>query len=92
MLAAGARWFLWSEVVSPEVRWWICRSSLTSSMGGGGFWSKTARGRLRATTTCALIRLKSIYNFLCFMLVYTPFALCFVTLRGVFMHFPELTY
>jgi hypothetical protein len=22
------------------------------------------------------------------MLVYTPFALCFVTLRGVFMHFP----
>jgi hypothetical protein len=26
------------------------------------------------------------------MLVYTPFGLCFVTLRGVFMHFPELTY
>jgi hypothetical protein len=26
------------------------------------------------------------------MLVYTPFALCFVTLRGVFMHFLELTY
>jgi hypothetical protein len=26
------------------------------------------------------------------MLVYTPFALCFVTLRGIFMHFPELTY
>jgi hypothetical protein len=26
------------------------------------------------------------------MLVYTPFDLCFVTLRGVFMHFPELTY
>jgi hypothetical protein len=26
------------------------------------------------------------------MLVYTPFALCFVTLHGVFMHFPELTY
>jgi hypothetical protein len=25
------------------------------------------------------------------MLVYTPFALCFVTLHGVFMHFPELT-
>jgi hypothetical protein len=23
------------------------------------------------------------------MLVYTPFALCFVTLRGIFMHFPE---
>jgi hypothetical protein len=39
-----------------------------------------------------LIRLKHIYNFLCSMLVYTPFALCFVTLRGVFMHFPELTY
>jgi hypothetical protein len=26
------------------------------------------------------------------MLVYTPFTLCFVTLRGIFMHFPELTY
>jgi hypothetical protein len=26
------------------------------------------------------------------MLVFTPFALYFVTLRGVFMQFPELTY
>jgi hypothetical protein len=26
------------------------------------------------------------------VLVYAPFALCFVTLRGVFMHFLELTY
>jgi hypothetical protein len=41
---------------------------------------------------CALIRLKRIYNFCCSMLVFTPFALCFVTLRGVFMRFPELTY
>jgi hypothetical protein len=39
-----------------------------------------------------LIRLKRIYNFLCFMLVFTPFALCFATLRGIFMRFPELTY
>jgi hypothetical protein len=39
-----------------------------------------------------LIRLKYIYNFLCSMLVLTPFALCFVTLHGVFMHFLELTY
>jgi hypothetical protein len=39
-----------------------------------------------------LIRLKRIYNFLCYMLVFTPFALCFVTLPGVFMRFPELTY
>jgi hypothetical protein len=39
-----------------------------------------------------LIRLKRIYNFWCSMLVLTPFALSFVTLRGVFMHFPELTY
>jgi hypothetical protein len=31
-----------------------------------------------------LIRLKRIYNFLCSMLVYTPFALCFVTFHGVF--------
>jgi hypothetical protein len=26
------------------------------------------------------------------MLIFTPFALCFVTLRGVFMRFPKLTY
>jgi hypothetical protein len=26
------------------------------------------------------------------MLVYTSFALCFVTLHDIFMHFPELTY
>jgi hypothetical protein len=40
----------------------------------------------------ALICLKHIYNFWCSMLVYAPFALCFVTLHGIFMHFPELTY
>jgi hypothetical protein len=34
-----------------------------------------------------LIRLKRIYYFLCYMLIYTPFALCFVTLYRVFMHF-----
>jgi hypothetical protein len=39
-----------------------------------------------------LIRLKCIYNFWCSMLVLTPFALSFVTLRGIFMHFLELTY
>jgi hypothetical protein len=39
-----------------------------------------------------LIRLKRIYNFWCSMLVFTPFANCFVTLSGTFMHFPELTY
>jgi hypothetical protein len=39
-----------------------------------------------------LIHLKCIYNFLCSMLVYTPFALCFFTLCGIFMHFPKLTY
>jgi hypothetical protein len=40
----------------------------------------------------AVIRLKRIYNFWCSMLVFTPFVYCFVTLRGTFMHFPELTY
>jgi hypothetical protein len=42
--------------------------------------------------SAALIRLKRIYDFLCSMLVFTPFAYCFVTLSGTFMHFPELTY
>jgi hypothetical protein len=39
-----------------------------------------------------LIHLKRIYNFWCSMLVFTPFAYCFVTLRGTFMHFLKLTY
>jgi hypothetical protein len=32
-----------------------------------------------------MIRPKRIYNFLCSMLIIAPFALCFVTLRGIFM-------
>jgi hypothetical protein len=45
--------------------------------------------RRGAAASCnLLIRLKRIYNFLYSMLVYAPFALCFVTLCGVFMHFP----
>jgi hypothetical protein len=39
-----------------------------------------------------LIRLKRIYYFWCSMLVFTQFALCFVTLRSIFMWFLELTY
>jgi hypothetical protein len=39
-----------------------------------------------------LIRLKRIYNFWCSMLVFTPFAYCFITLSGIFIYFPELTY
>jgi hypothetical protein len=39
-----------------------------------------------------VISLKRIYNFLCSMLVYAPFALCFITLHSVFMHFLKLTY
>jgi hypothetical protein len=34
-------------------------------------------------TATYVIRFKRIYNFLCSMLVYTPFALCFVTLRDI---------
>jgi hypothetical protein len=39
-----------------------------------------------------VIRLQRIYNFLCSMLVFTPFAYCFDTISGTFMHFSELTY
>jgi transposase InsO family protein len=39
-----------------------------------------------------MIRLKRIYNFQCSLLVYAPFALRFVTLRGIYMCFLELTY
>jgi hypothetical protein len=50
------------------------------------------KGAIGSGSSCVLIRLKRIYNFWCSMLVYAPFVLCFVTLRGVFMHFLELTY
>jgi hypothetical protein len=39
-----------------------------------------------------VIRLQRIYIFWCSMLIFTPFAYCFVTHSGTFMHFPELTY
>jgi hypothetical protein len=66
-----------------------------------GKWVATDRWRILASLDQRLIpekslrwliRLKRIYNFWCSMLVFTPFALCFVTLLGVFMHFLELTY
>jgi hypothetical protein len=42
--------------------------------------------------TGKLICLKCIYKFLCSMLIFTRFALRFVTLLGIFMRFLELTY
>jgi hypothetical protein len=48
--------------------------------------------QMNKSRSWCMIRLKRIYNFWCSMLVYAPFALCFVTLRGIFMRFPELTY
>jgi hypothetical protein len=39
-----------------------------------------------------LIRIKRIYYFWCSMLIFTPIALRFVTLRGIFVRFPEPTY
>jgi hypothetical protein len=82
----GSCWLLWL------VYWWMwfflcifCLSTLHSiSMWSCLLSSVFAWGQV--------IRLKRIYNFWCSMLVYTPFALCFVTLRGIFMHFLELTY
>jgi hypothetical protein len=55
---------------------------------GKSFWTLPILRRRRQW----LIRLKRIYNFLYSMLVLTPFALSFVTLRGIFMHFSKLTY
>jgi hypothetical protein len=55
-------------------------------------WIKLMKWTWNHLRVSALIRLKRIYNFWCSMLVYAPFALCFVTLRGIFMHLPELTY
>jgi hypothetical protein len=68
-------------------------SYVLDTLAGGNFLGTPA---LEACTLIeslvgVLIRLKRIYNFLCSMLVYTPSALCFVTLHLVLMHFPELT-
>jgi hypothetical protein len=59
------------------------------------WWRFHLHGKVnpRSNNQCrSLIRLQRIYNFWCSMLVFTPFVYCFVTLRGTFMHFPELTY
>jgi hypothetical protein len=55
-------------------------------------WSQLTNAYLYDQSLGMLIRLKSIYNFWCSMLVFTPFSYCFVTLRGIFMWFLELTY
>jgi hypothetical protein len=39
-----------------------------------------------------LIRRKRIYNFVCSMLVLHQLLCVLFTLRGIFMHFPELNY
>jgi hypothetical protein len=56
------------------------------------FFSVTSLKPSSGQVSSSLIRLKHFYNFLCSMLVFTPFALCFITRRGIFMHFLELTY
>jgi hypothetical protein len=62
-------------------------------VGQGGHTTRwRGQGLDRATWWCGLIHLKCIYNFWCSMLIFTPFALCFITLHGIFMWFPELTY
>jgi hypothetical protein len=69
----------------------LTRGAKAVGAGGAGAAVFTALRRSERFIN-RLIRLKRIYNFLCSMLVFTPFALYFVTLRGVFMRFPELTY
>jgi hypothetical protein len=74
--------FLWGSVVveACHVR------GVAREQGSTCAKTRWRRGHLR------VIRLKRIYNFRCSMLVFTPFALCFVTLCGTFMRFSELTY
>jgi hypothetical protein len=63
-------------------RWTMTNAPATRGGRTGEWW------RVRAEAMSeGLIHLKRIYNFWCSMLVYTPFALCFVTLRGVFYAF-----
>jgi hypothetical protein len=72
-----------------RTRSWVRQPQLTKPRKRA--WRALWSGYLSSRPS-SLIRLKRIYNFLCFMLVFTPFAYYFVTLRGTFMHFPELTY
>jgi hypothetical protein len=55
-------------------------------------YGKTYQSSFQLVLHGIVIRLKHIYNFWCSKLVFTPFALCFVTLHGIFMRFSELTY
>jgi hypothetical protein len=89
--------------VKALLRYFMKRSTLITSRFP---WGPTANGLVGQKMSCkfliastydylrntCLVRLKRIYNFWCSMLVYTPFALCFVTLHGDFMHFPDITY
>jgi hypothetical protein len=49
-------------------------------------------GKLASYWCLAMIRLKRIYNFWCSMLVLHQLLCVLFTLRGIFLHFPELTY
>jgi hypothetical protein len=78
---------LWCVAVTPPP------SAPHQSLGRAATSSAPPPERAPSRLLClAVIRLKRIYNFWCSMLVFTPFAYCFVTLSGTFMHFPELTY
>jgi hypothetical protein len=65
---------------------------LLSNISAGTKWINGWAQPQRRISSDRVIRLKRIYNFLCYMLVYTLFVLYFVTLRDIFMHFLELTY
>jgi hypothetical protein len=85
-----------SQQLSERTRVWLLvnyfgRRSCQLGAGVVNFLVSTL-DRFGEVTASPVIRLKRIYNFWCSMLVFTPFAYCFVTLRGTFMHFPELTY
>jgi hypothetical protein len=86
--------FVWSKFLSVGIgEWWDeLKNGQKLKLGDSHVTPRNIQEVQASKLGDALIRLKRIYNFWCSMLVFTPFALCFVTLCGVFMRFPELTY
>jgi hypothetical protein len=78
--------FYWIPEILKNIK---NRTAWTHCQGFNNYWNNSKNIK---NLTKGLIRLKRIYNFWCSMLVYTPFALCFVTFRGIFTHFSKLTY
>jgi hypothetical protein len=91
---ASGIWSLLDSILNLRfglINYWITSSFSTTMMSWRFTWELTQSYSSRHIWYRLDTSQMYIYKFLCSMLVYTPFSLCFVTLHDIFMHFPELT-